>query len=322
MEDLTLHGYVKTAAVDSIGKIQTLEVDGPSQVGGFYWLGQKGVGYPNATVLAQTWNVELALEMGRTAGAEAGQLGYDAWYAPGLNLHRTPVGGRNYEYYSEDTFLTGTMGSQVVRGSLESGVTCYAKHLICNEQDTLRDGLYTWMTEQALRETYLRPFQMAVRQGGLNAMMTAYNRLGAVWAGGSQGLLQGVVRDEWGFQGAILTDYSDHMDYMNMTQALRAGGDLWMDGVLCNGTYLYDTQSTPFRQALREASRHILYTWLNTASVNQEYNQTADAPIEKPVKVALMPMSTRILLAVDGVTALGVALVLIRWYHIRRKSRQ
>ncbi|MCI2048050.1 MAG: glycoside hydrolase family 3 C-terminal domain-containing protein [Faecalibacterium sp.] len=266
LEALVLHGYTGTQAVASLGKAQTRAVDGPAQIGGFNQT--PGTGFPNATTLAQTWNTALAGQFGRTVGTEAGQLGYSGWYAPGLNLHRSPFGGRNYEYYSEDALLAGAMGAAVISGSLDTGVACYAKHFAVCDQETQRDGLYCWMPEQALREVYLKPFQMAIEQGGCTGLMTAYGRLGAVWAGGSKALLTDVARGEWGFQGTILTDYSDHTIYMNADQALRAGGDLWMDGCLNNGTFLYSTDTPAFRQVLRRAAKDILYTDLNARAHN------------------------------------------------------
>ena len=142
--------------------------------------------------------MELSRDMGRAVAKEAGQFGYSGWYAPAVNIHRSPFDGRNYEYYSEDSFLSGKMCGAAVSGSMDMGVYCYVKHLICNDQESgiYRDGVYTWMTEQALRETYLKPFQMIVQDNGATGLMSSYNRIGAVWAGGSKGLLTSILRDE------------------------------------------------------------------------------------------------------------------------------
>jgi len=224
--------------------------------------------------MAQSWNVSLARQMGRAAGTEALQKGISGWYAPAVNLHRSPFGGRNYEYYSEDGLLSGEMCGNTAAGSLEAGEYCYVKHLVCNDQESgiYRDGIYTWMTEQTLRELYLAPFRRIVEQYHVTGLMTSYNRLGAVWAGGSSALLTNVLRKEWGFQGAVLTDYSDHHSYMNADQMLRAGGDLWMDGF--SGDFQYETSSNTFRQALRRAVKNVLYMELSAHVTNREYSDT------------------------------------------------
>ncbi len=291
MKNLVLHGYTKTMEALSVGKIQTKDYDGPAQMGGFANCVQgKTTGFPNATVIAQTWNTQLAYDFGFIEGAQAGQLGIEGWYAPAANMHRTPFGGRNYEYYSEDEFVSGMMAAKTVEGSLDAGTFCYMKHLICYEQDSMRDSLYTWMTEQALREIYLEPFKIAIEKGGLSGIMTSYNRLGAVWAGGSKALMTDVVRDEFGFKGCIITDYSDHQQFMIMDQALRAGGDLWMDGFVM-GDFAYETESNSFKQELRRACKNILYMWTNAGYKNAQYLQSRDAVEEKPLFVR--PVETK-----------------------------
>lgn len=139
MESLVLHGYLSTTSIDLIGKPRTKEVDGPAQVGSFNQLSY-GVGYPNPTVLAQTFNDQLAVEYGKQVGQECAAIGVDGWYAPSINIHRTPLGGRNYEYFAEDPLLSGSMGAGVVSGSSAAGTYCYIKHLACNNQDTYRDS--------------------------------------------------------------------------------------------------------------------------------------------------------------------------------------
>ena len=275
MRNLTLHGYVKTDAVNSVGKPRFNDADGPAQMGSFNF-SKVGTGYPNATTLAQTWNKRLAYNYGLAIGKDARNLGFDGWYGPGMNLHRSPFGGRNYEYYSEDPMLSGVFGAESVRGAKNAGVYAYLKHLAVYDQESYRDGLYTWLTEQAFRENYLRPFKDTVQKGGAGGIMTSYNRVGAMWAGGSTALLTNVLRDEWGFNGTVITDYADHHSFMSMDHALRAGGDLFMDGYLNNGNYRFETNSNSFKQALRSACKHILYTGVNTLYQNSIYNESAD----------------------------------------------
>lgn len=273
MVTLTLHGYVHTSAVPSIGKEQTRDLDGPTQVGSFTRSGLNGTGFPNPVTLAQTFNKELAHEFGLVNGAQARQLGINGLYAPAANMHRTPFGARNYEYYSEDSYLSGMCATLSVRGRLEAGTFVYVKHFICDDADAYiyRDSVYTWMTEQTLREIYLSPFKMMVQEGGCTGLMSSYNRIGAVWAGGSQALLINLLRDEWGFQGTVLTDYADHHAYMNGDHMIRMGGDLWMDGWLSDGTYEYETTSNSMQQALRQASKNIIYMTLNAEVCRADY---------------------------------------------------
>ena len=275
LTQLTLHGYVKVGAIPSAGKESQRALDGPNQIGSFN-AANCGTAFPNATVVAQTWSTSLAYDFGLALGAETRTLGLDGWYGPGVNLHRSPFGGRNYEYYSEDSVLTGKMAASAIKGAKNQGVYCFLKHLICYEQESMRDSIYTWLTEQALRQTYLKPFEICIKEGGANGVMTSYNRLGATWAGGHKDLIQGVLRDEWGFNGMVLTDYADHQNFMNGDQALRAGGDLWMDGWNNNGTYKFDTSSNTFKQQLRRAGKDVLFSCANARATQKNYDPSQD----------------------------------------------
>lgn len=324
MEKLVLHGYTKNYNVDSIGKIHNQELDGPAQLGGFIngiGPGSQTTGFPDENVVAQTWNRELAYQLGHITGAQSGEVGYEGWYAPSINMHRTPLGGRNYEYYSEDSFLSGSLAAKTVEGALDSGMYCYLKHLIAYDQDSMRDSLYTWMTEQALRETYLKPFKIAIQEGKASGIMTSYNRLGAVWAGGSEALITDVVRNEFGFKGAIITDYSDHHKFMNMDQALRAGGDLWMDGAFNNGVFACETESNSYKQALRKASKNIIYMWVNAAYENKTFNETADNPVNRQIEKKHVSIIVKVQVIYD-VIALVLIVLWIRSIVKRRKMKK
>ena len=317
LRNLTLHGYIQTAALGSVGKERHRAVDGPNQIGSFN-VATFGTGFPNATLVAQTWSTKLAYDLGLALGAEARTLNYEGWYGPGINIHRSPFGGRNYEYFSEDAYLTGIMASQEIKGAKNQGVYCFLKHLVCYEQESMRDGIYVWLTEQSLREIYLKPFKLAIQVGGANGIMTSYNRIGAVWAGGSKALITGVVREEWDFQGIVLTDYADHHKFMNGDQQLRAGGDIWMDGFNNNGQYQFGSanNSNTFRLRLREAGKHVLYGWLNAA-----YTQSIYDPSEDEIQVVIGKKGAPVdwwvgaLYGVDvavGVIAVGlVALIIV-----------
>lgn len=323
MTRLVLHGYISTSSIDDVGKPLTKEVDGPSQVGSFNQLAM-GVGYPSGTVIAQTWNDGLALEYGRQLGREAAAIGVDGLYAPSVNIHRTPLGGRNYEYFSEDPLVAGNLAAAIVAGAKQTGTYCYIKHLALNNQDSYRDSLYEWLTEQTLREIYLRPFKLAIEKGGATGLMSAYNRIGATWAGGNKALLTGVLREEWGFEGAVITDYADHQQYMNADQMLRAGGDLFMDGVFRNGQFKYgfsaeelsaasgsanEARALSFYTNLRRATKDVLYTWLN-ARVSQ------DPGYARPAKKTGVSW-VRACVAAADIAVLGGAAALIA----RRRSR-
>ncbi|MFR8746763.1 glycoside hydrolase family 3 N-terminal domain-containing protein [Gemmiger formicilis] len=271
MENLYINAYGGLAELKSVGKQKSKDADGPAQIGGFTGMGA-GTGFPSSSTLAQTWNADLAQEEGRTIGTQALQNGYTGWYAPATNMHRSPFNGRNYEYYSEDSLLSGVICGNTVTGANQAGVYTYVKHFICNDGESgiYRDSVYTWMTEQTLRETYLRPFQMLVEDYDAVGLMSSYNRIGAVWAGGSEALLTGILRDEWGFDGAVITDYCDHHSYMNGDQALRAGGSLWMAG-FTGGKMAFETGSNSYLQALRRATKEALYMYLHVRVTNRDY---------------------------------------------------
>ena len=204
-------GY-ETTAVQRLGIPGTSDNDGPSCIkgeGGLLY-SECGLAFPVATALACTWNDELAEEFGKIIGEEGNQLGTHVWYAPGCNLHRSPQGGRNNEYYSEDPLLSGKMSAAVIKGVQSKGIVVTVKHFAANEQETNRqsNGLYTWVNEQSLRELYFEPFEISVKEGGAKGVMSAYNRIGAQWCGGSRALLIDLLREEWGFDGFVITDAS------------------------------------------------------------------------------------------------------------------
>ena len=204
-------GY-ETTAVERLGIPGTSDNDGPSCIkgeGGLLY-SECGLAFPVATALACTWNDELAEEFGKIIGEEGNQLGTNVWYAPGCNLHRSPQGGRNNEYYSEDPLLSGKISAAVIRGVQSKDIVVTVKHFAANEQETNRqsNGLYTWVNEQSLRELYLEPFEISVKEGEAKGVMSAYNRIGAQWCGGSRALLVDLLREEWGFDGFVITDAS------------------------------------------------------------------------------------------------------------------
>lgn len=224
-------GY-ETPAVERLGIPATSDNDGPSCIkgsGGLLYM-DSGLAFPVATVIACTWNDELAEEFGKAIGQEGVELGTHVWYAPGCNIHRSPLGGRNNEYFSEDPLLSGKMSAAVTKGAQSKGIVVTVKHFVANDQETNRqsNGLYTWLNEQSLREIYLEPFEISVKEGKAKGIMTAYNRLGNQWCGGSKALVTYLLRDEWGFDGFVITDASIDLTgngYLDPALAVYARND-------------------------------------------------------------------------------------------------
>ncbi len=220
MEKLIEYGGFQTAAVNSIGKTQTVDYDGPGSA--FH----SGTGHPSEVVVACSWSTDIARVMGESIGREGAARGLTGWYAPGINTHRSPFGGRNFEYYSEDPLIAGLMAGHTDQGCRKYGVYSYAKHFLCNEQERNRSGVFVWATEQALREIYARGFELYVDLGGIG-IMSSFNCVGSWWAGGNKALLTTLLREEWGFHGVVVTDYAGS-DYMATNIGLVAGNDLWL----------------------------------------------------------------------------------------------
>ena len=269
----------KTPSISYIGKPETLESDGPA--GWTKFMGDSSQVYDTCffacePVLAATWNVELAEAMGNAIGNEgiigreetstAAQMCYSGWYAPGVNLHRTPFGGRNPEYYSEDPVLSGKLAAAVVRGAAKKGVYCYVKHFAANEQETHRGGVCTWLTEQSLRELYLKPFEYAVKEGGSTAIMSSFNRIGTKWTGGDYRLMTEVLRNEWGFDGVAICDFASGQGHMSMEQMVYAGGDTWLDTI--KPSDWFDKNDSLDVYVMQEAAKHVLYAVVNSNAMN------------------------------------------------------
>lgn len=278
--NLISDGYFKTAKLDSIGKQEYIDLDGPL---GFNTRVTSGtslcefVAYPSATMLAQTWDVELAYAMGLSVGREASSMdGLKGWYAPGANIHRTPFGGRNGEYYSEDGLLSGKMCAGAVKGAKDMGVYSYVKHFVVNDSEKARDGLYTFLTEQTLREIYLKPFELMIKEGGGNALMTSMNRLGRVWSGGNYGLMTEIVRNEWGFRGTVVTDWVNAGDdYMPPYRGIWAGNDIWLSNGI--GSLFRTLDNNPTATVIGQKVAHnVLWTLVDTENAKLAFDPNAE----------------------------------------------
>ena len=277
--NVIVQGDFGNAAIDSVGKPKLTDHDGPAQVRSFNAGNKRGTGFPCVTVLGQTWSKSLAYSFGINYGKEMGTQGIamDGTYGFGANLHRSAWGGRNYEYFSEDGFLAGTLLAEQVRGLTNTGKYCYLKHLVLYETEHERDSIYTWCNEQALREIYLVPFEKAIQDGGCVGIMSSYNRIGNVWTGGSEALITGIIRNEMGFNGTVVTDYVDgwSVNYMSIEDAVRAGGDI----NLGQRTQSLDTgfdDSNRIQDQAKEVCHHVLYMFLHPLYENSEYNASDD----------------------------------------------
>ncbi|BAM48420.1 glycoside hydrolase family 3 protein [Amphibacillus xylanus] len=267
MSNLIGYGGFGTIEVESIKKDRTINIDGPAGLNSLTNSDLKGVQFQSQVVLASTFNKELANEMGIVFGDEAVSRGVAGLYAPGVNLHRTPFSGRNFEYYSEDPILTAKIGSEFVQGLKSRGVFATVKHFALNDQEINRSGVAVWSNEQAIRELYLKAFEDIVKSGQTTAIMSSYNRIGTVWAGGNKALLTDVLRNEWGFVGMVISDYANG-DYMNVDQSIRAGGDIMLSTLGDTPTEA-STSTHTGKQAMRRATKNILYTVVNSHAVTE-----------------------------------------------------
>ena len=255
------------AAVESINKPKTYEYDAPAGIANFV-TGEVLYSYPCATMLAATWNQELQKDYGVMIGNDAIASNTSGWYAPGINIHRTPFGARNYEYYSEDAVLTGLCAAAVTRGAESKGIHVYLKHFALNDQDTNRAAnncVATWCTEQAAREIYLKPFQYSIERGGAQGIMLTMSRVGHRYSYGNYSMMTAICRNEWGFNGCYITDYTTTMKGALADQYLAAGGSLIH--ATAEQT-LSDVKSDWSRALLREAVHGILYNVANSLAMN------------------------------------------------------
>lgn len=335
-------GY-KTDAAASITKPKAIDLDGPAGLNNMVGHSAYSITYPSEVNLAASWNKELSYKHGDFV-AEDGlrpNVVCSGWYAPAMNIHRTPFAGRNFEYYSEDGFLSGIMGTEAVKATAKKGMYSFIKHFALNDQEDHRtsQGLATWCNEQAMREIYLKPFQMCVENRGTVttrywdyvevtneetgkkegkfvestaelpaclAVMSAFNRVGYTWAGGDYRLLTEVLRNEWGFEGFVLTDY-DNGGWMNKDQMVRAGGD----GALKQyGGSNISLNNDANKYYSTQAMRHILYTVANSNAMNGYVHGVA-LGAEPFAYYHLILIAVGVIAA--GLTAWGVTAIVLRF---------
>ena len=263
MNTLISKGGYGSPAISSVGKLRVSDVDGPASLNNNF-TGVGSIGLPSAVSVAATFNKELANAFGDAIGTMAHDMQVSGWYAPATNTHRYAYAGRNFEYFSEDPVLAGSQVAEEIKGAQAKGVYAFLKHFALNDQETNRTHmLATWTNEQALREIYLRSFELGVKDGGAHAIMSAFNYIGPEYAGANSALLTNVLRDEWGFRGMVLTDYFAGYGYQNADQITRNGGDLML-ATIDMPIATVNVQDAAGVSALREASHNILYTVPNS----------------------------------------------------------
>ena len=310
MDNLIANGGYGTPAVSSVGKIQLTDADGPASLNNNF-TGVGSIGFPASTAFACTWNKDLAKQFGEMIGDMAHDMHVAGWYAPAMNIHRNAFSGRTFEYFSEDALLSGAMASNEIAGAKEKGVYSFMKHFALNDQETKRtEMLCTWTNEQAMREIYLKPFEMSVKEGGAQAVMSAFNYIGNTYAGGNNALLNTVLRDEWGFKGFVLTDYFGGYGYQNGDQEIRNGNDSMLATTKITN-HITDKSATSVK-AMRTAAHNILYTAANSW-------QYADG--EPKVDTPIWKTAMYVAWGVTAVLVIALEALAIKRYMDRKKAK-
>ena len=310
MDNLIANGGYGTPAVSSVGKIQLTAADGPASLNNNF-TGVGSIGFPASTAFACTWNKDLAKQFGEMIGDMAHDMHVAGWYAPAMNIHRNAFSGRTFEYFSEDALLSGAMASNEIAGAKEKGVYSFMKHFALNDQETKRtEMLCTWTNEQAMREIYLKPFEMSVKEGGAQAVMSAFNYIGNTYAGGNNALLNTVLRDEWGFKGFVLTDYFGGYGYQNGDQEIRNGNDSMLATTKITN-HITDKSATSVK-AMRTAAHNILYTAANSW-------QYADG--EPKVDTPIWKTAMYVAWGVTAVLVIALEALAIKRYMDRKKAK-
>ena len=300
---IALSGY-QTPAIPSVGKVQNVDSDGPAAINNNF-TGGGSIGYPIEVVITCTWSHELAEQWGELMGKMAKELGSTGWYAPAMNTHRSAFTARNYEYFSEDGVLAGFMAADAVKGALKEGVYSTIKHFAmydCNGK-----MVCAWATEQSMREIYLKPFEIATKAVDVNAAMESWAYIGNIWVGESSALNKTILRDEWGFRGFVVSDFfrNNGHGFMNADEALANGVDAMLSTFAGGPNQVSDKTAASNVKYMREATKNIFYTTVNSWAYDEEHTQTGMATWKK------------ILIGADvaaGILLLGGAYLIFRKY--------
>lgn len=327
IKDLIGKGGYNIWAIESIGMPKRTSRDGPAgfnldtatSSGNALW-----TAYPTASLIGCSWSHKTAYNFGRAQAAEGQSTNVTGWCAPGINIHRTPYTSRNYEYFSEDSVITGEIAAEIIRGAKQGGLHCYMKHWCASEAGDNPTNWNTWLTEQSLREIYMKPFEIATKEGGANAIMSAFSRVGAVWSGANYAMNVTILRDEWGFRGSMVTDW--FLDYMAYDKAVLGGNDTFLD-VNQNSANL-DLSDPTLAYASRVAAKNILYTFVDTYITSKDYIENGDP--NDPYKVTIdikvdstpySPLFTTLWVLADVVLAAGVVVCLIIAFKKPKKEK-
>ncbi len=309
---INLGGW-RTAEITSVGKVATSDCDGPAGLSNFM-TGAYGTAYPAEVLMAQTWNTELIQEMGEKMGQEYADVNNYGWYGPAMNTHRNAFAGRNFEYYSEDGVLAGKLASAEINGASTKGLYPYIKHFALNDQEGCRCSyLLTFASEQAIREIYLKPFEMCVKNypaGKPLAAMSAFNFIGTRPCCENPSLLGNVLRGEWGFVGMVETDYNGSYGYMVSDHCVRSGNDLML-GFAMHASNQFTDRSATAALAMRQSCKNILYTIGNSGYYASSETEGG------------MDNMTKLFLGVDigaGVAVLGALAVVLLRYLKKKKN--
>lgn len=301
--------YDQTGEIASVNKPATVDFDGPQGIVGSIYDATEYTAYPSEPIIAATFNVDLTYNMGVVVGNEAANAGVNTWYAPASNIHRAPFSGRNFEYFSEDPILSGNMLTAEVNGCSSQGLIATIKHFALNDEETYendRSRVSIWANEQAIREIYLKPFEMAVKDArmevkyvdengnsqshivrGTTSVMGCMNYFGVNWGGASYALLTETLRNEWGFQGFVVTDLVMNAGSNSVDQCLRAGSDTWMAWGEAFTGLINDTESATGQTAIRRAVKNMCYSIVNSRAFDGVAPGTTFRYKMSPWRVAL-----------------------------------
>lgn len=319
LEDMTtlvrMGGYA-TRYIESINLPGTINKDGPAGISSTLVGGGEStaMGYPAQVVVASTWNSDVVNRMGQAIGEDSLAAKVSGWYAPGINTHRLPFGGRNFEYFSEDSFISGKLSASEVEGAQNKGTFVFMKHFALNDIETNRMGGAMFANEQAVREVFLKPFETTVREGNASGAMAGMNRIGARWVGSHKGLMTNTLRDEWDFTGLVITDQASFPNfyYQDMFGGLEAGTDMWLNTSTMLWNFSDESLTPTMANHLRNASHNIIYTIVNSNAMN---GMTANTEVKK-----VTPKWKFMLFAADAV--IGALLAFIFFITTRKLIRQ
>ncbi len=320
VKNLIENSGFKTDAIYSISKPYYKEYDGTCGLNSTVLSNRSTLwtAFPSITILGQTWNVSLAKDMGESVALEAKETGVSGWYAPSANLHRSSFNGRNSEYFSEDPILCGNMAGNVTLGAKENGLFTYLKHFVMAELGDNNPGVNEWNSEQALREIYLKPFEIAIKKYHCTGLMSSFNRIGAVWSGASYPLMSELLRGEWNYKGVVISDYTDGEEPLSTQSGILAGNDMWLNYKENNARPLPSDDEVYMSKA-KEAASHYLYSVCSTLDYQKNHSSDGDM-IYKIIQRKDFPSWYIVFLTLNGLAFSSIIVLSI--ILIKKKEKQ